>query len=446
MTSLLLYAKATGNHEVVGLKQAGYLCRHTLLPLARCSAALQTKLVCEVALYGRQIVELQRGRWTAISLMKDAAPWWRFCMNSIRNPADIAGGIKPNVREEAELGKQAALSEFLTLAKTLTKSLNGQHLFISGHGGGWRGGAMDTMRRRRDLEFKALQIDVTASSDLTVTLSTEIQTEIASLTVKLDANSSLQPREMADAISGCLSNGDRLGMVGFHSCLMATIEVAYDLRNCATHLFASGDLVLANAIPYVPWLCDNSLMTATSAEEICKPLFTALELSEGPASFFLIDLSKVDIVKTAIDSFAIAIDACLPSRVTRLRALIRAVRNSPNIKVFGDEYSRTVDLGQFFTALSNVSDAFPDVKLAAQAVAVATTNAAHKDLKFVAKADEALTPEVAGITIFFPATKAEAHDTYGFDQGWYEPNQPSSAAKFIDDSRWRQFLDWLWDE
>ena len=99
-----------------------------------------------------------------------------------------------------------------------------------------------------------------------------------------------------------------------------------------------------------------------------------------------------------------------------------------------------------FRSLAATSDKFPTIQRAALSVERTARASIVMNCRYLNKAIAALTPPIAGIAIFFPATKSDASKTIGFDDGWYDPKGDGSASTFIDESCWRSFLDWYWDE
>lgn len=442
MTTLLIYAKATGSPQ-----DSGNLCEWTLKPIIGKRAKLQPQVLCQIALCDGEIKrDMGLQGWVGQTNSDEKKPWWRFKANEIGELSDISKGVGPSACEEEELGKPRAFGEFLQWASSQNNNtLIDQHLIFWGHGGGWRGTVVLAIRTLKTPKWLDIYINHSAKAfRVPFSLKESGATGWENL---LGDNSSLQTREIASVVEEFFSkneNGARLGFVGFHSCLLATIEVAYDLRKSAKYVLASPDFVYYNEVPYADWLIKSATATASTAPEFCRPLFQLLNKKKGPASFFLIDLGKVQAIKERIDEFCLAVRTLAAAEASELRKYIVLTRN--NVFTFGGEYSRTVDLGQFFDALAGAGSSSSGISSAALNVACAARASIVMDCRYLNDEIEALTPSIAGIAIFFPATKSEACKTIGFGTGWYNPKSASSASSFIDESCWRSFLDWYWDE
>ena len=439
---LLIYAKATGSP-----KDSGNLCDWTLKPLLAQYKHLKIPVFCQIALCDQELKKDEgKFKWVGQTPTNEKKPWWRFKANNIGLLSDVSKGVGPNSGEETELGQPKALQEFLEWANSQNKNtLKDQHLIFWGHGGGWRGTVILAIQTLNMPNWLDVFINHSAKA-IRVPLSLK-ENGATGRGDLLGDNSSLQTREIAGVVEEFFSNNEkdaRLGFVGFHSCLLATIEVAYDLRKSAKYVLASPDFVYYNEVPYADWLIESTTGSASSAPEFCLPLFQLLNVKKGPASFFLIDLGKVEAIKEAVDKFCSAVQMLTPSDAVELRKSIVSTRNSAY--TFGGEYSRTVDLGQFFNALAATSDKFPTIQRAALSVEHTARASIVMNCRYLNNAIAALTPPIAGIAIFFPATKSDASKTIGFDDGWYDPKGDGSASTFIDESCWRSFLDWYWDE
>ena len=442
MTTLLLYAKATGSPQ-----DCGNLCEWTLKPLLDKRAGLRTPVLCQIALCDQEVKkDMGLSGWVGQTPVSEKRPWWRFKANDVRALSEVSKGDGPNPGEEAELGKPKALQEFLQWANSKNNNtLNDQHLIFWGHGGGWRGTVILAFRTLKTPEWLEIFINHSAKAiRLPVPLKESGATGWGNL---LADNTSLQTREISSVVEEFFAKnefGATLGFVGFHSCLLATIEVAYDLRKSAKYVLASPDFVYYNEVPYAEWLIDSATIAASNAPDYCRPLFRMLNDKKGPASFFLIDLGEAGAIKDAIDEFCSEVRLLAPAEAVELRKSIVSTRNGAY--TFGGEYSRTVDLGQFFDALAVACGQFPRIQRAALSVARTARASIVMDCRYLHREIAALTPPIAGVAIFFPVTKSEASKTIGFDAGWYNPKSELSASSFIDESCWRSFLDWYWAE
>jgi hypothetical protein len=435
--TLLIYAKATGAPE-----DAGNLCMYTLLPLIEAGRPLAVRVLGQVAVQDGLLRE--RGGDDFIPLPGPTIkPWRRFDLDRVQRLGDLQGIVGPTPPVEEEMGRPAALQDFLDWARDMQgASLENRHLVFWGHGGGWRGTVMALLLRKLS-QLLQQPMDSPALFELSgFGRPLEGEQRLAAIVDTLKENRSLQPREIGDAISAHLAAGQKLGLVGFHSCLSATIEVAYDLRAVASHVLASTDFVYYNEIPYDRWVTHPAVAEAHGAVEFAAPLFEQLRARGGPAPFFLIELGKIEAIKVALDNFCREIRGLSPSAAQELLDKLRTARNES--MVFGRQFARTVDIGQLFHLFADHLVNQPPLQGLCRTVEAAA-KAAICD-RYDAESFRQLGPAAAGITIFFPATRKEADATFGFESGWYDSGGPYSASAFVDESCWRPFLDWFWGE
>lgn len=126
-----------------------------------------------------------------------------------------------------------------------------------------------------------------------------------------------------DEIKSALSNaGTHFDIIGFAACLMGQVETAYELKGQADILIASEEVILVGAFgwdynSFLGALTTTPTMTAqqlaqnivstfkTDAENGFRAQQESLGYTTNPATHIAaIDLTKMDALKTAIDSFA----------------------------------------------------------------------------------------------------------------------------------------------
>jgi hypothetical protein len=200
-------------------------------------------------------------------------------------------------------------------------------------------------------------------------------------------NDQLTLAELHDGIAAGLDAAgiDKLDMIGFDACLMATYETASTLQTLADRMVASQELEPGYGWDY------TALETAArggSVDDLAAAIIKAYDeqsLSEGEAQVTLseIDLTKFAAVDTALDSFTSAVTPNLDANSADIgRALTRSL-----------SFGSTPDYDFFMTDLG---------QLAAQLGGPGADLAAAIDDAIVTKVDGQATRGASGLAIYFP--------------------------------------------
>jgi hypothetical protein len=445
--TLLLYAKATGT-EV----DRDNLCKCVLAPIIEAHDQLNvSRLLGQVATYKGVLTK----KYTKEPVQylpvvgADISPWRRIDFAKLIELKDVADGIRPAAGEEFEMGKPSALTSFLIWARSqLGDSLTGKHIIFWGHGSGW-GGTTWRLLLGCVFDFKKTPFYVHRGKLLPTNF--ELLETFLEKIEAIESNFSLQPKELSAALGAALE-GEKLGLVGFHSCLMGTVEVAYDLREVATHMMASPDFVAYNEFPYAKWLSALELCNAQNAFDFARPLFKIL--TDNPpkrehqrATLIVVKLSKIEGVVNCINNFA---KTAIADKSDDLRQHLLRIRNDgKSCLEYGGAYARTVDIAQFFSALTADKSFAPAERNGYAKLNELATDLVHAaresiELTYRSPTSQDAAPLIPGLTVFFPKSLADAKDTYSFQRGWYEKD--SSSSSFVDATAWRSFLGWLWRE
>ena len=166
------------------------------------------------------------------------------------------------------------------------------------------------------------------------------------------SGSTIQLPELAAALT--VGSQDRpLDVVSFDACLMATVEVAHELRGAARYLVASEDASFALGMNY-----DKTIKSLEGKPYDAIALARALVLRaerRGPAraiySLSAIDLGRAATVTKAVDRLAGALIAALPAQRDAIR---RAIADTPRFHLSsgdGDSDERHKDLAALVAAL-----------------------------------------------------------------------------------------------
>ncbi len=122
----------------------------------------------------------------------------------------------------------------------------------------------------------------------------------------------LETKELSQAISGAGFTGEnKLSILGFDACLMASVEEAYEHRNVADYYVASLQLEQGNGWQYHHWIPQlTEVMTPAELGTILvKSYHESFDsLYSADQTLSCTDLSKMDDLKTAIDALGKAIN------------------------------------------------------------------------------------------------------------------------------------------
>lgn len=243
--------------------------------------------------------------------------------------------------------------------------------------------------------------------------------------------------ELHDGIAAGLDGAglDKLDMIGFDACLMATYETASTLQTLADRMVASQELEPGYGWDY------TSLEAAArggSVDDLAASIIKAYDeqsLSEGEAEVTLseIDLTKFAAVDTALDAFT---EAVTPDLDANSSDIGRALTNSLS-------FGRTPDYDFFMTDLGQLSSQLggPGADLAA----------AIEDV-IVTKVDGQATRGASGLAIYFPPSQNAFNPDYtdveaasgwtDFLNAYYDAGQAAGGdLAFVDGTLFADFTE-----
>jgi len=207
-------------------------------------------------------------------------------------------------------------------------------------------------------------------------------------------------------IDGAFTNvygKERIEMVGFDCCLMATLDTAELLRNHAKMLVASEELEPGNGWYYTDWLNDlardPSMSNAKLGKAICDSFLGGCQMygTDDEATLSAIDLTQVNLVTGAMN----AIGAELLGKATDGNADIfatygRAAQKAENYGGNNDSsgYFDMVDLGDLMDQCSGALDSEAYARYALKRAVIYNVHGSYRS-------------ESTGISVFYPYDKAE---------------------------------------
>ena len=173
---------------------------------------------------------------------------------------------------------------------------------------------------------------------------------------ELYGNDSLRLDEMYEAFSAVYPVSEEnppLELIGFDTCLMATVDVAYTFNNIARYMVASEETEPANGWYYSQWVGalaeDPSMDGAALGQIICDSYYAGCEAvgTQDNTTLSLIDLRKISALVDAYDAFgaeALSAAAADPGFFSQFGRMAAGSENyGGNTKEQG--YSNMVDLG-----------------------------------------------------------------------------------------------------
>jgi hypothetical protein len=215
-------------------------------------------------------------------------------------------GVTSN-SSELNMGDPQTLSKFIDFCKNNYPADN-YALVLWNHGGGWRNkmpqkiSSYNLESIQQYIADKKLKSTTTKSS-LSTLLAKKTTLPVKAVCWDVINNDYLTMAEVKQAVSG-----KGLTVIGFDACLMGMVEVAYQLKDCAQYMVASEE-----TIPGFGWAYDYLLQkfyaSTQSPVDLGKAIINGYkefyeEYGEDGVTLSLIDLSKMDALANAIDTFA----------------------------------------------------------------------------------------------------------------------------------------------
>lgn len=201
-------------------------------------------------------------------------------------------------------------------------------------------------------------------------------------------------------------------LVGFDTCLMATVDTAYTFCDLARYLVASEETEPANGWYYTRWLealaAKPSMDGAELGRVICDAYYEGCQdvWTEDNATLSVTDLSKMEALLDAYERFgreALELSAADPSFFSRLgRVAAQSENYGGNTREQG--YTNMVDLGHMARRSLDMLDSAQDVLDALDACVLYRVNGVYRT-------------EATGLSCYYPYS-GDVDDLNGYiDQG-----------------------------
>ncbi len=150
--------------------------------------------------------------------------------------------------------------------------------------------------------------------------------------------------------------GKKLDVIAMDACLMAMVEVAYQMNDLADVFVGSEQTIPGNGYPYSQFLRPLSLNPAKTTPLILaqnmvasyKNFYTTQELTTD-FTLSAIDIKSINIIKKNIDQFIAAVEACSTIDATKTKNMILAARKA----CLSFEMPEYIDLYSFYVNILN---------------------------------------------------------------------------------------------
>ena len=299
--------------------------------------------------------------------------WYEYVTqhSSVPNPESGNLVLVEKTLAEPNMGDPHTLDSFINWAK---RNYPGKKyaLVLWDHGAGWHGVCSDwTWRQNKHGNW--------VTDEKTQDLLTTVQ--------------------LRTALSKAANSGSYVNLIVFNACCMASIEVAYEIKDCCDVMVGSEQETGGGyPVPYAKILSALALCPTMSPAElgtmICKEYYANNDQTASDLTYSAIDLKKMDGLASSIANFrAILINNLSSSSQTIIEA--RAITREMGDVTYPYPYA---DLYSFALAVSALSDC-SDLKEAADAVLAAFGEAVMYNVHGVPD------QECHGLTIYFPKDK-----------------------------------------
>ncbi|MFH0898133.1 MAG: clostripain-related cysteine peptidase [bacterium] len=228
--------------------------------------------------------------------------------------------------------------------------------------------------------------------------------------------------------------GKNLDILGMDACLMAMIEIAYQVKETTDYLVAAENVEAGEGWDYAGFL--KPLVanpTAFSSDMLAKTIVESYsnyyEVQDPEYTLSAINVNKIDNVVSSMNDILILLDTCNQINKKRMDKIFKNVRR----RVSEFAISDYIDLDTFYAALSERMS----VRIAAKKTSIRFKNALDKVRAAVEVGRKALAdsvscyaagsqyPDVKGLSIYYPTTSI--HSSY-------------QKTLFAQNSRWYSFL------
>lgn len=358
---------------------------------------------------------------------------------------------------EADMGDPAVLSDFVKWGKSQYPA---QHymLIIWDHGEGWRLFVTTLLNKQRAMiRSRALAIPKGAQAQIAAAATlrngfgsaskggTQAPLRAAPGDGYRSASNDetnddvLYDREIEDGLRSAL-NGEKLDVLAFDACLMSMVETGYAVRDSASVLVGSEELVPGPGLPYDDVLAAIESHPPNDAFTMGKVLVasykTKYQTIAPDTTFSAVDLSKIADVASSISNVA---DSLVSEMATNVQGIVSA-RNATSTYAPGYQFYH-VDIREFLDQVKHQTTS-PSV---IQAIDSTEKKLASAVLANYAGSDRQGSFGSFGLAIYFPARDAD-HLNDPFEEGGYEKDNTYYPVEFVQNYHWADFLHSYWSK
>lgn len=244
--------------------------------------------------------------------------------------------------------------------------------------------------------------------------------------------------------------GKKIDFVCMDACLMAMVEVAYQMKDSVETFVASQQTIPGEGYPYTDFISALSKRSSNiSGKELASSLISGyqdLYTRKNPTPDFTlsaIDITTIDSLKDSINNFIVAVDACAKADASQTKKLIVTARKAAT----QFEMSEYIDLHSFYAGILKQTkkstpksyvilpkDPEKDIRLASPAYqkALSVLNSIVQEginqIQAAAfqTASGSVFPGVKGLSIYYPKS-GSLHSSY-------------AKTLFAQDTNWAKFI------
>lgn len=219
----------------------------------------------------------------------------------------------------------------------------------------------------------------------------------------------------------------KIDLLGFDACLMAMIEVAYQVKDTARYLIASQNIEVVPGWHYAHHLKQLTHSAApVQPVELAKNIVKSfMQLNKSRNNFStqsVIDLEEVTTLKNCLDAVVKQLIDHMDKDPNRIKPLLKKARQQT--LAFYD--TRYIDLASFFTNILNATVRKGNRKTFSELVGTIDTLLKSIDSSVIVSQAGAKYAKACGLSIYFPE-EGPVHETY-------------LATDFAQESLWLSFL------
>lgn len=264
--------------------------------------------------------------------------------NLIKTASSSLGTWRTSAEQEEDMGKIETLKNFVTWARETYPYCSMQMLILWDHGAG--------------ISSEYSWTEENAASESSRNVCSDDETVEVDGVVDESFDAVLYIDEIQQLLKEIYSADNKLEFLGFDACYMGLYEVAYEFRDCVKYMAASPATETGGwAYDYV-FAQDDSLYSGKNfAINVVDGYYNSYPIYSNTMSAF--DLSYMEEMKNAVDSFATKVGECILTSDEGLDNLRKSIENDA-IFLSGKNYYKYFPYYELGSLLDFYSNNFGD--------------------------------------------------------------------------------------